>query len=110
MRTAPRQTTAIDTSHACDTSIDINRLIVIASRRTASASELVINGLDPFVTDGVYIVGDSTYGKPVGQVGLEFCDKILRPTSFKKSNAAGFGDYFDGLPVDCPAAGRPRLS
>ncbi len=83
--------------------IDINRLIVVASRGTASASELVINGLDPFVNGGVYIVGDSTFGKPVGQVGLEFCDKILRPTSFKKSNAAGFGDYFDGLPVDCPA-------
>ena len=85
--------------------IDINRLIVVASRdRTASASELVINGLDPFVNGGVYIVGDNTFGKPVGQVGLEFCDKILRPTSFKKSNAAGYGDYFDGLPVDCPAA------
>jgi len=84
--------------------IDINRLIVVASSdRTASASELVINGLDPFVNGGVYIVGDNTFGKPVGQVGLEFCDKILRPTSFKKSNAAGFGDYFDGLPVDCPA-------
>ena len=81
--------------------LDINRLIVVASRGTASASELVINGLDPFVNGGVYIVGDSTFGKPVGQVGLEFCDKILRPTSFKKSNAAGFGDYFDGLPVDC---------
>lgn len=84
-------------------SIDIDRLIVIASRGTASASELVINGLDPFVTGGVYIVGDNTFGKPVGQVGLEFCDKILRPTSFKKSNAAGYGDYFDGLPVDCAA-------
>lgn len=84
--------------------IDINRLIVVASSdRTASASELVINGLDPFVNGGVYIVGENTYGKPVGQVGLEFCDKILRPTSFKKTNAAGFGDYFDGLPVDCPA-------
>jgi len=83
--------------------IDINRLIVVASRGTASASELVINGLEPFVNGGVYIVGDNTFGKPVGQVGLEFCEKILRPTSFKKSNAAGFGDYFDGLPVDCPA-------
>jgi len=85
-------------------SIDINRLIVIASSsRTASASELVINGLDPFVTGGVHIVGESTFGKPVGQVGLDFCDKILRPTAFKKSNADGFGDYFDGLPVDCAA-------
>jgi carboxyl-terminal processing protease len=50
------------------------------------------------------ISGDRTFGKPVGQVGLEFCDKILRPTSFKLANALGDGDYFDGLPVDCPAA------
>jgi carboxyl-terminal processing protease len=83
--------------------IDLNRLIIIASGRTASASELVINGLDPYVTGGVYIVGDNTFGKPVGQIGLEFCEKILRPTTFKKSNAAGNGDYFDGLPVDCVA-------
>ena len=83
--------------------IDLNRLIIVASHRTASASELVINGLDPFVTGGVYIVGDNTFGKPVGQIGLEFCGKILRPTTFRKSNAAGNGDYFDGLPVDCAA-------
>jgi len=83
--------------------IDLNRLIIVASDRTASASELVINGLDPFVTGGVYIVGDDTFGKPVGQVGLAFCEKILRPTAFKKSNAAGNGDYFDGLPADCVA-------
>ena len=94
---------SIDYISRLGSSIDINRLIVVASRGTASASELVINGLDPFVNGGVYIVGDNTFGKPVGQVGLEFCDKILRPTSFKKSNAAGFGDYFDGLPVDCTA-------
>ena len=40
----------------------------------------------------------------MGQVGIEFCDKILRPTSFRTTNADGYGGYFDGLPVDCPAA------
>jgi len=28
----------------------------------------------------------------------------LRPTSFKTTNADGAGEYFEGLPVDCPAA------
>ena len=83
-------------------SIDITRFIVIASRSTASASELVTNSLIPYAD--VSIVGDNTYGKPVGQVGFEFCEKILRPTSFRTTNANGDGDYFDGLPVDCPAA------
>lgn len=83
-------------------SMNLSRLVVIASRGTASASELVINGMIPHVD--VVIVGDRTFGKPVGQIGLEFCEKLLRPTAFKKANANGDGDYFDGLPVDCPAA------
>ena len=84
-------------------SVSLDRLIIVASSGTASASELVTNSLDPYLADGVYIVGENTFGKPVGQIGLEFCEKILRPTSFKLTNAAGFGDYFDGLPVDCAA-------
>jgi C-terminal processing protease CtpA/Prc len=83
-------------------SIDLVRLVIIASRNTASASEMVINNMSPYVE--VAIVGDDTLGKPVGQVGLEFCEKILRPTAFQNLNADGFGDYFSGLPVDCAAA------
>lgn len=83
-------------------SIDLGRLVVIATGGTASASELVMNSLEAYFD--VTIVGDNTFGKPVGQIGLLFCDKILRPTSFRTVNAAGEGDYFDGLPVDCPAA------
>ncbi|MGB5332931.1 MAG: S41 family peptidase [Woeseiaceae bacterium] len=83
-------------------SINLGRLVVIATRGTASASELVTNSLEAYFD--VTIVGDNTFGKPVGQIGLLFCDKILRPTSFQTVNAAGEGDYFDGLPVDCPAA------
>jgi carboxyl-terminal processing protease len=82
-------------------SVSTVRLVVIASRGTASASELVINGMDPHVE--VVIVGTDTFGKPVGQVGLEFCEKILRPTAFQTLNANDFGDYFSGLPVDCAA-------
>jgi C-terminal processing protease CtpA/Prc len=83
-------------------SMSLSRLVVIATQGTASASELVTNSMIPQVD--VTIVGDRTFGKPVGQVGLEFCDKILRPTAFQTVNADGIGDYFGGLPVDCPAA------
>jgi C-terminal processing protease CtpA/Prc len=81
--------------------VNVSRFIVIATGGTASASELVTNSLIPYAD--VWIVGDNTFGKPVGQVGIEFCDKILRPTSFRTTNALGDGDYFGGLPVDCPA-------
>lgn len=82
-------------------SISLSKLAVIASRGTASASELVTNSMEPYVVGGVGIIGDNTFGKPVGQSGFTFCEKILRPTTFQTVNAAGFGDYFDGIPVDC---------
>ncbi len=82
-------------------SISLSQLVVIATRGTASASELVTNGMIPHVD--VTIVGDNTFGKPVGQSGFPFCDKIMRPTTFRLANANGDGDYFDGLPVDCAA-------
>ncbi|MGB5164846.1 MAG: S41 family peptidase [Woeseiaceae bacterium] len=85
-----------------NSAVNLSRLVVIASRSSASASELVTNSLAAWVPVG--IVGDDTFGKPVGQVGLVFCDKILRPTSFQTVNALDFGDYYGGLPADCEAS------
>ena len=82
-------------------SVNLVRLVVIASGGTASASEIVINGMNPHVE--VVVVGANTFGKPVGQVGLEFCEQILRTTAFQTLNANDFGDFFFGLPVDCAA-------
>ncbi len=81
-------------------SISLSRVVIIATERTASASELVINGMEPHVE--VTIVGSDTFGKPIGQLGFTFCEKILRITGFQTVNADGFGDYFNGLPADCP--------
>ncbi|MGE0362345.1 MAG: S41 family peptidase [Vicinamibacterales bacterium] len=81
--------------------LGLSRVVVIASRASASASELVINGLRPFVA--VTVVGDRTYGKPVGQYVLPFCDRVLAPVAFSMVNANGQGDYFDGLAAECPA-------
>lgn len=80
----------------------LSRLIVIATRASASASELVMNGLRPYMP--VVVIGDRTYGKPVGQYSLPFCDKVLAPVAFAMTNAAGEGDYYDGLPATCAAA------
>ncbi|MDJ0759407.1 MAG: S41 family peptidase [Woeseiaceae bacterium] len=84
-------------------SVDLSRLAIIASRGTASASELVPNSLEPYVMGDVGVIGTNTFGKPVGQEGFSFCDQVLRPATFQTVNADGFGDYFDGLPVDCAA-------
>ena len=82
-------------------SINLSRLVVIATGGTASASELITNSMEPHAA--VSIVGSTTFGKPVGQLGIEFCDKIIRPTAFESVNANDEGGYFDGLPVDCDA-------
>lgn len=78
------------------------RLIVITTRASASASELVVNALRPFIP--VVIIGERTYGKPVGQYQVNFCDKMLAPVAFTVRNANGEGDYFEGLAPDCVAA------
>jgi hypothetical protein len=81
--------------------LNLQRLVVITTRSSASASELVINGLRPYMP--VVVVGDRTYGKPVGQYTFPFCDKVLNPVAFVLKNAAGEANYFDGLPPTCPA-------
>jgi carboxyl-terminal processing protease len=97
-----RRLNSIDRFTAPLQALSLQRVIVVATQSSASASELVINGLRPFLP--VVVVGDRTYGKPVGQYVFPFCDKVLAPVSFSSVNATGEGDYFDGLPADCPAA------
>lgn len=46
-----------------------NRVYILTSTRTASASELIINGLKPYMD--VFIIGDKTTGKNVGSVPFE---------------------------------------
>ena len=82
--------------------LGLARLFVITTQGSASASELLINGLRPYMP--VTVIGDRTYGKPVGQYGIPFCDKVVAPVAFSIRNAADQGDYYDGIAADCIAA------
>jgi carboxyl-terminal processing protease len=81
--------------------LTLARAIVITTPSSASASELVINALRPFMP--VTVVGGRTYGKPVGQYVMPFCEKVLAPVSFAMVNADGEGGFFGGIPADCHA-------
>jgi C-terminal peptidase prc len=81
--------------------LGVSRLVVIATQASASASEAMINGLRPYLD--VKVVGERTYGKPVGQYGFDFCDKVLYPVAFLVTNARGQADFFSGIPADCAA-------
>lgn len=81
-------------------SLTLSRLFYITGRGTASASEVLINGLSPWIQ--TIAAGDSTYGKPVGMYAFDFKPDpyYFVPICFKLSNANGYGDYFDGLPAN----------
>lgn len=83
-----------------DNAIDATRIVIITGSGTASASELIINSLNPFLD--VSLVGRRSFGKPVGQYGFDFCEKVLFATSFDTVNAVGDGEYYEGFSPDCP--------
>jgi carboxyl-terminal processing protease len=85
-----------------ENSLNLRRVVFIATKNTASASEMLINGLDPFIE--VVQVGDETHGKPVGMYSWVFKDFTVLPVSFKIANATGFGEFFNGLPADAYVA------
>ena len=82
--------------------LDLTQVVFITTQNSASASEFIINSLVPYVH--VVTVGSATFGKPVGENGFNVCTNVLYPITFKITNAAGYGDYFGGLPATCAAA------
>jgi hypothetical protein len=82
--------------------LGVARVYVLTGQRTCSASELVINGLAPFVN--VVRVGDTTCGKPVGFNPQANCGTTFSAVEFESRNAQGVGRYFDGLAPNCPVA------
>ncbi len=79
-------------------SLNLSRVFFIVSSETASASELLINNLRPYLD--VKLVGDTTYGKPVGFFPIPIFDYAIYPISFKTVNSAGSADYYDGFAPD----------
>jgi C-terminal processing protease CtpA/Prc len=84
-------------------SVNLPRLFFIVSSNTASASELVINSLIPFME--VKLIGltgnkTNTYGKPVGFFPIPVGDWYIFPVSFKTVNSLGKSDYYNGFTPD----------
>ncbi|MDR6197049.1 S41 family peptidase [Siphonobacter sp. SORGH_AS_0500] len=78
--------------------LNLSKVVFITTNNTASASELLINALKPYMT--VKLVGGTTYGKPAGYYGLPTMDYYAFPLAVKQVNANNYGDYYDGLTVD----------
>lgn len=79
----------------------INRIYVLCGNRTASASELIINNLKPYMQ--VITIGEKTFGKDVASFPIEddrIAGKkgwILYPAIYKLFNSRHEGNYSKGI-------------
>jgi carboxyl-terminal processing protease len=88
-------------------SLNLTKVYILTTNSTASASELIINGLKPYIE--VVQIGDLTNGKNVGSItiydsptfGRENRNPLhryaMQPIVLQSMNADNWGDYADGL-------------
>lgn len=88
-------------------SLNLTKVYILTTKSTASASELIINGLKPYIE--VVQIGDLTTGKNVGSItiydsptfGKENRNPMhhyaMQPIVLKIVNANDLGDYLNGL-------------
>lgn len=91
-------------------SLMLDRVYVLTTSRSASASELIINGLDPYID--VVQIGDKTTGKFTASTTLYDSPNFRRqnastlhtyaiqPLILKSVNKNGVSDYINGLTPD----------
>lgn len=84
--------------------LGLQRVFILTSGMTASASELVINNLKPYME--VIQIGEKTLGKDVASFPIEAEDPkisggwVLHPVIYKLFNADEEGNYATGLAPD----------
>ena len=91
-------------------SLNLSRVFILTTGSSASASELVINALNPYIN--VIQIGTTTEGKFEGSATLydspDFTRRnvnlnhtyAIQPLILKTANKNGFTDFFDGLDPD----------
>lgn len=88
---------------ALNVSLGLDRVYILCTEQTASASELVINGLRGLGID-VRLIGATTNGKNVGMESItktfDDYEYVFSPITFYSENSLGFRDYGDGFAPD----------
>ena len=87
---------SVDSDNRALPSLDLERVFVLASGRTCSASESVINGLRGIDVE-VILIGGTTCGKPYGFLPADNCGTTYFSIQFQSVNDKGFGDFADGF-------------
>jgi C-terminal processing protease CtpA/Prc len=76
--------------------LNLPRVFVLTGFGTASASELIMNGLQGVGVE-VLQIGSTTRGKPYGFYATDNCGTTYFTIQLRSINAVGFGDYTDGF-------------
>lgn len=83
--------------------LDLQRVYVLTTGETCSASESLINGLRG-VGVSVHVIGSTTCGKPYGMAREDNCRMAFYPVQFRGVNALGQADFEDGFAPTCRVA------
>ncbi|WP_293899177.1 S41 family peptidase [Sphingobacterium sp. UBA5670] len=90
-----------DTKFEGKSNLNLSKVYFLVSDRTASAAEMLINVLKPYLQVQIIASGTRTYGKPVGFFEQVVQNKVsFWPVSFLLKNSADFSDYWDGFVPD----------
>jgi len=95
----PFYSTGLDFSVSESTALpalNLNRVFILTTDGTCSASEAVINGLRGADVE-VVLIGTGTCGKPYGFYPTDNCGTTYFTVQFRGANDKGFGDYADGF-------------
>ncbi len=80
----------------------LSRVIILTSKRSASASEMVINALKPYMP--VFLIGDVTVGKNVGSITIKDDKGVIKwgmqPIVLKTFNSANQSEFTAGFKPD----------
>ena len=83
-----------------ENNLNLERLYVLTTSSTASASEMIIYGLDPYMD--IIQVGDTTHGKYYASTTFADAQKkwAIQPIILRSANATNSVDWSIGLPPD----------
>ena len=89
--------------------LGLNRVYVLSTAETCSASEAVVNGLRGIDFE-VNLIGATTCGKPYGFYPQDNCGETYYTIQFQGANDKNFGDFADGfVPTNSTAAFGVRV-
>ena len=106
-QSAASQKENLTTNFAKTNTFEPTQIYFIVSGSTASASELLINNLRPYYAGNLFLIGQTTYGKPCGfwstPIGYTTTQTTtkegydLYAVSFETVNASSEGGYYAGM-------------